>query len=217
MHTATKEAATWWAVSRKDKATEWVAGYQNSLKQRHRTMLVDTVRQIGADTLLEVGCHCGPNLVAMAEACPALHAVGIDVNGEAIAAGQAWLTQRGLTERVTLKQGAFPGRITTDLPSGAFDVVLTCYSLAYVAPPDLDEALYELGRLASKAVILAEPMDGEGRHGQGGYQEWAHDYHSAIQWIGSLRGRTITTVPVAPPVDRLNAILVAVRDASNTP
>lgn len=217
MLSETKEAAQWWANSRNEKAPDWIAGYQASLKQRHRREIVRLVQALGADTIFEVGCHCGPNLMALTEAMPNLHAVGIDVSGEAIEAGQRWAVSRGVADRVTLKQMPFPSRGITELPSGAFDVVLTCYSLTYLAPGDLDEALYELGRLSSKAVILAEPMNGEGRQGQGGYQEWAHDYQGSLRWIGSLRDRGVILVPIEPPVDRLNAILVASCGESNTP
>lgn len=215
MHVASQEAANWWARPRDGQAGQWVANYQKSLAARHRTVIASIVRELQVETLFEVGCHCGPNLVKLAEADPQLRAAGIDVNVDAIMAGRRWLRDKALSDRVQLNACRFPDG-TASLASGSFDVVLSCYSLAYVAPADLDLALYEMGRLATRAVILAEPMTLEGRVGTpvqnaSGYREWAHEYRSALRWNGSLAGGEARLVPVTPPVDRLNAILVVER------
>lgn len=220
MHTDTVTASEWWARPRDGQGGVWIQNYQKSLGVRHRELLAAIVRELQVETLLEIGCHCGPNLVKLAEANPQLHAQGIDVNADAIAAGQRWLQHCGLSKRVKLSQHRFPDG-TAALPSGGFDVVLSCYTLAYVAPADLDASLYEMGRLAARAVILAEPMALNGRvtapmHNITGYREWAHDYRAALPWIGTLSGAETRLALVAPPVDRLNGILVVERESAVT-
>ena len=215
MHTATLEAGNWWAQSRGPRAGHWVETYQHSLGHRHRAQIVEAVQAIKPETLLEVGCHCGPNLVRLGQALPGLRMLGVDINAEAITGGRQWMTSLGLSDLVQLNAGRIPD-VLTGLPTGSCDVVLSCYALAYIAPADLDAVLYEMGRIASRAVVLAEPTTLEGpvpdKRSLTGYSEWAHHYQKSTQWIGTWRNMTWTVTPVSPPVDRLNAVLVASRD-----
>ena len=214
----TQQAADWWARPRGDASATWIANYQQSLKSRHRDRIAEIVGELQPETLLEVGCHCGPNLVRLAQEQPTLQMIGIDANTEAIQSGRSWVAQLGLADRIQLNVGRFPDQ-TSLLPDGGFDVVLSCYACAYIAPTDLDAALYELGRLARRAVILAEPM-GERLDWRGaltGYSEWAHNYQTATRWLNTWRGMASRIVAVDPPVDRLAQILVAARESEPRP
>jgi ubiquinone/menaquinone biosynthesis C-methylase UbiE len=217
MHARTQEAAQWWARPRGASNADWVATYQKSLTHRHRDVIVGLVQAIpGVSTVLEVGCHCGPNLIRLAQAMPHLEQLsGVDVNADAIAAGHGWATRLGLQERIEFTVGQVPG-VTERLPDRCVDVVLSCYALAYIAPPDLDAVLYEMGRIAKRAIVLAEPMPGAPPRPpqMTDYQEWQHDYRAAAQWLSTWRGVTMELAPVSPPVDRLHSVLVAVRDES---
>jgi ubiquinone/menaquinone biosynthesis C-methylase UbiE len=216
MHAHTVAAAEWWARPRGASSANWIANYQRSLQARHRTQIAAIIETLRPTTILEVGAHCGPNLVRLAQQYPWIEQLsGIDVNTEAIAAGQQWVTQLGLSERIELTHGRVPG-LTEGLSTGCVDLVLSCYALAYIAPPDLDATLWEMGRLARRAVLLAEPYVTTGtaqwNGAMTGYREWAHDYRAAAPWLSTWRDLTIRIDPVEPPVDRLNGILVAVRD-----
>jgi len=123
------------------------------------------------------------------------------------------VTSLVLSARIELASGDLLTRMSA-LPDACADVVLSCYTLAYIAPEDLDAVLYEMGRLAKRAVILAEPMGPtteQVRGGFSGYSEWAHGYQTALKWIGTLRECAATVIPVEPPVDRLNGVLVVTR------
>lgn len=212
MHAATVEAGNWWARSRGADKDAWIAQYQRSLTHRHRNAIVEIVKGLGAETLIEVGCHCGPNLVRLAQEMPELRMIGVDINQEAIDAGRLWVKSMGLERRIQLNCGRIP-QMTADTPTGSCEVVLSCYALAYIAPPDLDAVLYEMGRLATKAVVLAEPMGEQAGASRAfsGYSEWVHDYQGASRWMRTWQGMTKTVVPIEPPIDRLNGILVARR------
>lgn len=211
MHTESVEAVNWWARPRGEQSGAWIANYQKSLGLRHRVAISQIVKELKPKTLLEIGCHCGPNLIRLATDHPTLKIAGLDASPEAIAAGQQWAIKAGFEGRVECAVGRFP-LATEKFPTGAFDVVLSCYTLAYISPADLDAALYELGRIAKRAVILAEPQVFEEpvshRHAMSGYSEWHHDYQRARSWTKTLRDHRSRVVPVAPPVDALNAILV---------
>jgi cyclopropane fatty-acyl-phospholipid synthase-like methyltransferase len=216
MEAQSQAAVDWWARPREGaQATSWITGYRQSLAARHRDVVVEAVGTLGARSVLEVGCHCGPNLIRLAQADPALSCLGLDVNAGAVAAGTAWLADLGLSARVRLQVGAFPAA-TAAMEGQCADVVLSVYALAYLSDADLDAALYEVGRLARRGVVLAEPMaDAQtpvgAIHTLQGYTEWRHDYDARIPWIGTLRDMTIRSMPIAPPVDRLNAVRVYAR------
>lgn len=211
MHAATLDAEQWWARPRGDHAQTWIANYQKSLTARHRNAISQIVGELHPTTLLEVGCHCGPNLIRLATDYPTLKCAGFDVNQEAITAGLKWAADAHLGDRIGLKAACFP-EATETLPNNCVDVVLTCYAIgAYMAKDDLIPALYELGRLAKHAVILAEPMitgQTQSKQTMNGYIEWHHDYQDAIKWVTTLNRRRQRVVPVSPPVDSLSAILV---------
>lgn len=220
MHAATVEAAQWWERPRGATNAHWVDTYKKSLTSRHRDVIVAIVQHLGAvASVLEVGCHCGPNLMRLAQATTIEQLTGIDVNADAVTAGNAWAAEKGLTDRVQLVQGRIPDK-TSSLADGCVDVVLSCYALAYIAPADLDAVLYEMGRLAKRAVILAEPMSDRAvqpsRASLNGYNEWAHNYVGASKWIGTWRGATLSQTLVTPPVDRLSEVLAVVKGESST-
>ncbi len=215
MQTATVAAVDWWAAQRGANVSVWIGDYQKSLHRAHRTAIVEIVRRYDVASVLEVGCHCGPNLIRLAQDVPTLTDLfGIDASAQAVQAGQEWANESGLGDRVQMREGRFPAA-TASMADGCADVVLSCYSLAYLSPEDLDAALFEIGRLAKKVVILAEPVSpGEPTslsRTANGYQEWAHAYGRALKWIGSLRGMTLRTLTMNPPIDNLNAILVLER------
>ncbi len=212
MHAETAAVVDWWARPRGTKVVEWVADYQQSVTAPYRGTLATVMAGLQPETVLEIGCHCGPNLMRFAQEMPELRMLGVDASAEAIEAGKLWVETGGLTSRIRLSAGCFPA-VTNRLVSGVVDVVLSCYSLAYMAPADLPEALYEMGRLAGKALVIAEPM------AQGapvwetsltGYQIWHHDYRAALQWAASCAGMTIQSLPIQGP-DSLNGLLVATR------
>ncbi len=205
--TETSSATFWWSRTRGDDTRAWIQNYQTSLKARHRLILSKIIGELQPTTVLEIGSHCGPNLVRIALDHPHVKCAGLDPSQEAIVAGRDWMQSLGLSNRIGFTEGAFPDA-TMAMPSQSVDVVLTCYTLGYLSPEDVDAALFEIGRLAKKAVILAEPTAGEGRHTLGGYREWHHDYAGTQRWIQTLRGHRARRVAVSPPVDALQEILV---------
>lgn len=223
MHAQTIEAAEWWARERGERTASWITNYQQSVRARHRDVIARLVGAVAPTSVLELGCHCGPNLVRLAQDYPGIRElVGIDANADAITEGTRWMAQLRLESRVTLAQGRLPQAISA-LPDRSVDVVLTCYALAYVAPGDLDAVLWEMGRVARTAVVIAEPMTigipGQQKRSLSGYVEWAHNYLDASHWIGTWRGCTLQMTPIDPPVDQLANVLVVRRDepSGNTP
>jgi len=212
MRGRTEAIGDWWARDRGADTARWVANYQQSLGGRQRTALLEIIKALTAETVLEVGCHCGPNLMRFATECPTLRMIGIDISPDAVTAGRAWSVARGVSDRVQFNVGRVPEALDR-LPAGSADVVLSCYTLAYLAPADLDAALYAMGRVARRAVVVAEPMvfapsEATGTRSLSGYCEWRHCYIDRQRWIGTMRDWTMRRIDLSPPVDRLNGIVV---------
>ena len=178
----------------------WISRYWDSWQAPYRQRLADALAPFvgaGARSVLEIGCHCGPNLRLWRSRWPTLQCWGFDVSTEAIAAGQQFFAGdphadvwvEDLRRALTLPRA---------------DVVVSCYALAYVPPEELAETVGRLRDAARMAMILAEPMafggDAEGRCADDP-EEYRHDYVRLLAWHG------VATVTMLEPVDRLNAIL----------
>lgn len=207
VHTDTVEMSAWWGRDRGPETSAWISRYQQSLTNRHRQVITQVMTELQPETLLEVGCHCGPNLICLARALPTCHMHGIDISPDAIQAGRTWCAVEQCADRVQLFEGRIPERIE-QLPSKAYDVVLSSYALACIGPHDIDTVLYELGRLATRAIVLAEPNPALYiAPATTGYREWRHDYRARQRWIGTLGGWTLDARPIDPPVDALTEVL----------
>lgn len=99
--------------------------------------------------VFEFGCNVGRNLASLRDRAPSIAVSGIDINPDAIEAGQAL----GLDVAVGDEQHL--GSYDTN----QFDVVFTVSVLDHV--PEPGPILQALCRVASRAVLLLEPWLGE--------------------------------------------------------
>lgn len=158
--------------------------------------------------LYEPGCHVGPNLLRIRQRFPDCVVQGSDVNHAVIATAKALFAE---DPNVALWQAD----LFTDFNAPFLvkpDVILTCYTLAYVAPEDLLIVLRRIVDETNYAAVLAEPMafqaEDAGRMPTA-FPSWRHDYLHGFDQVMAERGRRgrISLLPVDPPVDGLNAVL----------
>lgn len=182
----------------------WLDLYWESWTAPHRIALADALPSCGDfSSLLELGCHCGPNLRLWAERWPQVALYGLDVNREAIAFGQAHLGHHASLWAADLN---WP--LTMDIWLPPVDVVVSCYALCYVRPVALMAVLERAWAVARLGVVVAEPMpvNGEPVGPCAQIEEWRHDYAEAFRSLGAT-----VEVRAIPPVDRLNGICIARR------
>lgn len=196
------------------------ADYWDTLGAPHRTAIVDTLGKLPPfESLLEVGAGPGVNLWRILEEFPDVDLTGIDVSEAAVDDG----TRRFLKATT---DGTLPGKgrvalCAGELPQaleqmGPVDVVLSCYALAYVPPPDIRTTMMKLLELAQRAVIIAEPMVIPGLQNgairdlgsQNRPQEYRYDY---LRWFHQAAAGWRVTSLKPLTVDRMNRILVAER------
>jgi hypothetical protein len=78
----TDDAAADWASRRGD---EWLKRYVDTWDQPHRHLLVERVARFEPlSSVLELGCHAGPNLRLLADRFPDARITGTDVNLAAV-------------------------------------------------------------------------------------------------------------------------------------
>ncbi len=198
------------------------ASYWETLHAPYRDAIVAALRQISQKSdirsVLEVGCGPGVNLWRIREAFPDVIVGGFDVSPLAIKSAHARFAEAERAGELTgtgdvyLAVGELPDALQQVEPA---DVVLSCYSLAYVRPAEFHETMLALTTVANQALILAEPMvvvgdpPGLSQLLHRNPDEFKHDYLGwfracAPAWSLSMR-------PLS--VQHMNRLLVARADA----
>ena len=130
----------------------WIAEYVASAARPYREDILDALAMLAPfASVYELGCHAGPMLTAVRTRWPDVTLAGCDVSAEAVAQCSA-----------RLNAGVIVGDLRAALPTLAtngVDVILTCYTLAYVSASDLPTVLREVRRVARVGCVFAEPMD----------------------------------------------------------
>jgi hypothetical protein len=198
------QAVNWWANHPKNP--EWIAHYASSAGQPYRAAIVEALRRVPDwTTLFEVGCHCGPMLWAVHLAFPGVRLGGCDVNLEAVEfAREKW---------PGVRHGAFPG-VTDDVPDRAVGVALSCYTLSSTSPDGLESALAEMARIASKAVVICEPMSWDGKTAKrtsDGFCEWRHPYFHVMQAMPEFGGWRATCQKLSYQKNFISGLIVVER------
>jgi S-adenosylmethionine-diacylgycerolhomoserine-N-methlytransferase len=112
-----------------------------------RDQLIDDLHARPGQTVLEIGCGTGRNLIRAAQAYPGTRCFGIDVSTEMLTTAIESTARAGLGKAVRVAHGdatAFNAR--TLLGVAAFDHIMICYSLSMI--PDwrsvIDRAVAQL-------------------------------------------------------------------------
>lgn len=206
----TPMATAYWQTRHQTAGTGWLDHYWNDLAASHRTVLLGELTRLPSfRSLVELGCHVGPNLRLIRQTFPTVSLRGIDVNPAVIDFTAESFRDDSMTRFVCAD---FATHILT-WPECSVDVVLTCYALAYLEPPALRLVLAALVRVARIALVLAEPMAGWGESPglvpRLPYPEWRHDYLRLVRELTTLSVRPVRFfgAVVSPPADRLDGIL----------
>jgi len=169
-----------------------------SIEHPHRAFLLERARRFApVESILEVGCDGGANLVLLAKAFPDAHLYGVDINARAITAAQAVLARAGVGE-VTLGVGrAHDLRLFADR---SVDLVMTDATLMYVGSDRIRQALHELVRVARKGLLLNEwhlfAAPGPAVQVHRWYDaHWVHDYERLLQEVAGVQAVSVEPLP----------------------
>ena len=174
MSEAGDRALAFWQATR---PIEWVEHYRQSAWEPWRDALIDAVRPWAPfQSVLELGCHCGPNVARWREIFGRFRYVGLDCNGAALAAGQRQAVRDGYGDVSQWIYGAVQD-LTTWPSEPAFDIVLSSSCLSVIAPEELPSVLAEMRRLSSRLIAIQEPREDRAF---GPFQQWNHDYEGLV-------------------------------------
>lgn len=145
-------------------------------------------RQAGlraGERALDLGCGTGDMAIALASASPAdAHVIGIDFSEGMLQVGRDKIAQRGLGERIELRQGDV---LDLDIPDGAFDVVCSAWLVRNLS--DIPAGFREMRRVTrpSGRVVCLEMS-----HPYNPIFNWGYHlyFDQLVPLLGKLIGRS---------------------------
>lgn len=165
--------------SRRDwehESPTWVSGYWGSQAHPHRKLIVEAFERLGvSNSVLEVGCNCGPNLQQIRNKFPNIEVFGVDISEEAI-------KEAGNCMPGNFQVGSV---IDISLPDGSVQVVLADAVLMYIGPEEIEKAISEITRVSGDAVIICDWFD-KSELGVVKDGHWARDYSKLLEKQGFL-------------------------------
>ena len=170
-----------WGESSQD---DWVKSYWNSQDHPHRAFLIERISKFSPNSILEIGCNCGPNSCLLAKKFHNAKIRGIDINPAAVQRGNEWLVQEGITN-VKLLEGKADE--LGQFKDKSFDVVFSDAVLMYIGPDKIKEVMKEMIRITQKALVLVEwynfELERKDPYGLGIYYHgsWKRDYVALLK------------------------------------
>lgn len=169
-------ARQWWRV--RDQTDPGLLDfYWQSRTAPARRAIADAVSGLDGNSLIEVGCHTGPNLWAVAQAKPFARLAGTDMSPTVIAEARRRLDAANVAAELNVAAaGALP------FADKSFDICLTSVTLVCIGSDAIDASLNEILRVTRQWLVLCEPWsDGAADR---------PDYHpETTYWIRNYRDR----------------------------
>ena len=177
------------------RAKESFESLRESALHRHRELVIEAARQLAPfESLLEIGCHSGPNLVRLARAFPSARFSGLDLNAAFIAQGRAWMREEGI---VNVELEVATADALAERASSGADIVLADAVLMYIVPERIGETLRHMCRIARRGVIIVDWMLGadDSRMHHWYDLHWVHNYPALIGKISPECRLHVTRIP----------------------
>ena len=143
--------------------------YSDDINHPHREYLLNVVKNAYPfESVLEIGCNSGPNLLKFSQCFPQVLFYGLDINEDAIRKGRECLKERGV-RNVDLSVGkADELSLFSDK---SVDISFTDATLLYLGPDKIERVFKEMIRITRKKLF---------------FNEWNlrddHEVCSASQW-----------------------------------
>jgi len=168
----------------KRQKREEVQKYLGPGSPPHRQKLLERIENLAPfESVLEIGCATGSNLILLAKKFPNIKIQGIEINPIAVELGNEQFKKEKISN-VRL----FVGRADdlSQFPDKSFDIVFTGSVLMYIGPDKIKKVVSEMQRIARKAIVVAEyHSDREGALGIYNKGNWLRDYKKLFQPFSS--------------------------------
>ena len=151
----------------KNRAEKRMKEYLETAELPYRKIIIEYLKSFGEiESILEIGCGVGTNLLNIKEKYPEIKLAGIDINAQAINQAKELLPQ---AELKIGKANKLP------FPDKSFDVILTCAVLIYIDIKTIRKTVEEILRIAKKGILMIE-LDGKSRLGEIEIDYWYRNY-----------------------------------------
>lgn len=181
---------------REKKYSRKCAPIMNSewLNHKSKKLFCDRIcRERPFESLCEVGCNAGANLVLLAKEWPSANYVGVDINGQAVDYGNAYFAGGGLSNVKLIR-----GRVENlnFIENKSFDIVVTNALLCLMDQEHIIMAVKELIRIAKQKIILFELNYADKYDGKGVFRDgyWIRDYLKCFNSLG-YKDSSISSMP----------------------
>lgn len=166
----------------KETKENWVEDYWASWNHPHRQIIIDELKKLPRfNTLLEVGCNCGPNLSNIKLAFERVQLFGIDANQDAINLAR---------EKLPLEDLQCGDMSNLPWSDKSMDVVLSDAALMYIHPNQIQAVIRELTRVARGYIVLIERQADESVLTAA---VWAHPFEQIFKGMGyQVEARKLT-------------------------
>jgi hypothetical protein len=197
------QAKQWWRV--RDQTDAGLSDfYWQSRNAPARRAIAETVAALDGNSLVEIGCHAGPNLWAIGQMRSFERLAGTDLSRTVLHEARQRLAGAGLAaELAEAAADALP------FADKSFDICLTSVTLVCVGPEAIESSLDEIVRITRTWLVLCEPWSDA--------PEDRPDYYpNTTYWIRNyrarLRGRaelvSVRRLPPAEHIGHLNSISI---------
>lgn len=194
---STRRSRQFWRT-RETGNPDYIAGYWTSRTHPLRQRIAKIIQELAPTSLLEVGCHCGPNLWAIRQICPDMSLAGVDVSPYVVAEGQKLCSG---TAQLSI------GRRAT----GSHDAVLASGTLLCVGDGEIGGMLRSIAKAARKHIVLVEPWpENPGIERYPNTTYWIRDYAPTLRRLGFAVTRR-ERLPDEETIGHINSLIVAER------
>lgn len=153
----------------------WIKGYLESVHHPHRLLLAKTILGYAPlDSILEIGCSSGPNLILLSGLLPSTSLYGIDISNKSIEIGNEYIRKEGL---VNIHLSSGKAHQLSQFPDKSMDAVFCDAALIYIGHDLIHKVVSEILRITRKVCIFNE-WHGDAIRNESSYHmgHWVHNY-----------------------------------------
>jgi ubiquinone/menaquinone biosynthesis C-methylase UbiE len=135
---------------------KWAESYisKEAINHPHRKILIEMIsKHYPFETVLEIGCASGPNLLLLAKKFPKTKFYGIDISKKAIETGRNYFLKENI-KNVFLDSGKAEN--LKNFKDKSIDIIFTDATLIYEGPDKIDLIIKEMLRIVKKSIVLCE-------------------------------------------------------------
>jgi len=158
----------------------WAESYLDTIYHPHRNQIIEAISIFPyANSIAEIGCGPGANIVRLSKAYPNMRIIGIDISHKAIDLAKQYFKKN---KYKNVKCDVSKADDLRSLKNRSIDVLLTDAMLMFIAPDLIEKTLREIVSKAKLGIVMNEfYLSGSRGHFESGH--WIYDLVKLIKKI----------------------------------